>query len=70
MGKTGRSVRKMNQMMETLDMSKRMNLEEMVHSNPMGAKMTNALDWVFIHFSLSMVYSNAVLSGKAWIPPK
>jgi hypothetical protein len=36
----------------------------------MGAKMTNGVDWVFIHFSIAMAYTKAVLEGQAWVPSK
>jgi hypothetical protein len=54
--------------MEKMDLSARMNLDELVNSNPMGKKMTNGLDWVFIHFALAMAYTKAVLENKAWVP--
>jgi len=63
-------LRKMNPEMEKMDPNVNMNLNEMVNSNPMGVKMTNGLDWVFIHFSLAMAYTKAVLEGKAWVPSK
>ena len=47
-------LRKMNREMDKMDLTAKMNLDELVNSNPMGAKMTNGLDWVFIHFSLAM----------------
>jgi hypothetical protein len=61
-------LRSMNRTMTKLDPSVRMNLEEIVNENPMGKKMTNAVDWVFIHFGISMAYSKAVLENQAWIP--
>jgi hypothetical protein len=63
-------LRRMNREMEKMDLTKNMNLNEMVNSNPMGAKMTNGVDWVFVHFSLAMAYTKAVLEGKAWVPSK
>ena len=63
-------LRKMNREMDKMDLTARMNLEELVNSNPMGLKMTNGLDWVFIHFSLAMAYTKAVLESRAWIPSK
>jgi len=61
-------LRRMNREMDKMDLSARMNLEELVNSNPMGKKMNNGLDWVFIHFALAMAYTKAVLENKAWIP--
>ena len=63
-------LKRMNRQMEKMDPNVNMNLNEMVNSNPMGVKMTNGLDWVFIHFSLAMAYTKAVLEGKAWVPSK
>ena len=63
-------LRKMNREMDKMDLSAKMNLDELVNSNPMGVKMTNGLDWVFIHFSLAMAYTKAVLEGRAWVPSK
>jgi hypothetical protein len=63
-------LRKMNREMDKMDLSAKLNLDELVNSNPMGTKMTNGLDWVFIHFSLAMAYTKAVLEGRAWVPSK
>ena len=63
-------LRRMNREMEKMDPTRNMNLNEIVNSNPMGVKMTNGLDWVFIHFSLAMAYTKAVLEGLAWVPSK
>ena len=63
-------LKKMGEMMETLDPEKRMDLTRLVNLNPMNVTMNNPLDWVFIHFSLAMKYTKAVLSGEAWVPTK
>jgi hypothetical protein len=63
-------LRRMNREMTKMDPTVNMNLMEMVNSNPMGAKMTNGVDWVFIHFSIAMAYTKAVLEGQAWVPSK
>jgi hypothetical protein len=63
-------LRKMNREMDQVDLSRRMDIDSLVNSNPMGKKMTNALDWVFIHFALAMAYTKAVLENKAWVPEK
>ncbi len=63
-------LRKMNRAMEKIDLTMSMNLTEMVNENPMGVKMTNGVDWVFVHFSLAMAYTKAVLEGQAWVPSK
>jgi len=63
-------LRDMGKQMEALDPTKQMNLSKLVNQNPMKATMKNPLDWVYIHFSLSMKYTNSVLAGEAWTPPK
>ena len=42
-----------------------------INTNPMNIhlKREEMLDWVQIHFSLAMKYSQYVLRGKAYIPP-
>ena len=59
-------LRKMTREMDKIDMTRRLNLDEMVNSNPLGVKMNNSLDWVFIHFGIAMAYTKAVLEGRAW----
>jgi len=58
----------MGEQMESLDPKTQMNLSKSVNQNPMKARMNNPLDWVYIHFSLAMKYTKAVLSGEAWVP--
>jgi hypothetical protein len=36
----------------------------------MKVLLQNPLDWVFVHFTLALKYTDAVLKGEAWIPPK
>jgi hypothetical protein len=55
-------------MMDSVDPARQMNLVELINENPLGVKLSNGVDWVFVHFSLAMVYSKAVLDGKAWVP--
>jgi hypothetical protein len=63
-------LKRMNRQMEKMDpMTQQTNLLEMINENPMGARMSNGADWVFAHFGMAMAYTNAVLEGKAWIPP-
>lgn len=63
-------LKEMGAQMEALDPMKQMNLSKLVNQNPMKARMNNPLDWVYIHFSLAMKYTNAVLAGEAWAPPR
>lgn len=52
--------------------TKRLDVETILNANPMGihVKKEEMLDWVQIHFTISMKYSRAVLLGKAFIPDK
>ena len=51
---------------------KRANPEKLLQANPMGVKMTKEdfMQFPMTHFGLAMLYTNAVLSGEAWIPPE
>lgn len=53
-------------------MNKKVNLLHIMNSNPMQVKMSekDMLDIVFIHFSLAMKYTKAILEGEAWVPPQ
>ena len=44
-----------------------LNLESLLKRNPMGVSI-NPLEFPMTHFGLAMLYTNAVLNGKAWIP--
>ncbi len=50
----------------------RPDIDSMLNSNPMGivVKKDEMLDWVQIHFMVSMKYARDVLTGKAFIPSK
>ena len=52
--------------------TKRPNIDSFLNSNPMGivVKQEEMLDWVQIHFMVSMKYAKDVLVGKAFIPDK
>ena len=41
-----------------------------VNANPLtgNPKMSNPMDWAYIHFQLAMKYTNAVLNSDAFIP--
>lgn len=51
--------------------SKRNNIDTFINTNPMGitVKQEEMLEWVQVHFTLAMKYSQAVLKGKAYVPP-
>ena len=47
---------------------KKLDMEELVNENPFHEKLDNFMDWAYAHFSIAMKYTDAVLSGKAFIP--
>jgi len=53
-------------------MSKKVNIVDVINSNPMGVEITESdiMDIVFIQFSLAMKYTKAILDGEAWVPPQ
>lgn len=50
----------------------KVNIEQIVNDNPMEGqpKMSNMMDWAYVHFQLAMKYANAVLSCEAFVPSK
>jgi hypothetical protein len=52
--------------------TKRLDIDTFLNSNPMGIIVSKGemLDWVQIHFTLSMKYAQAVFKGTAIIPGK
>ena len=46
------------------------DISRTVNNNPLpgNPKMSNPMDWAYIHFQLAMKYTNAVLNGDAFIP--
>ena len=61
----------MKQVMTTLNEMKA-GVVQVMSANPMNVKFSesNALDIVFIQFSLAMKYTKAILDGEAWVPPQ
>ena len=53
-------------------MSTKVNILNIMNSNPMGVSLTekDIMDIVFIQFSLAMKYTKAILDGEAWVPPQ
>lgn len=49
---------------------KKLDLEKLVNQNPFHERLDNFMDWAYAHFSIAMMYTDAVLSGTAFIPPK
>lgn len=56
--------------MKVKEGDKKLNMEKMINESPLGVKIDNMMDWAFVHFQLAMLYTNAVLNGNAYIPPK
>jgi hypothetical protein len=46
------------------------DISRTVNNNPLAGnpKMSNPMDWAYIHFQLAMKYANAVLNSDAFIP--
>lgn len=46
------------------------DISRTVNNNPLtgNPKMSNPIDWAYIHFQLAMKYTNAVLNSDAFIP--
>jgi hypothetical protein len=46
------------------------DISRTVNNNPLtgNPKMSNPMDWAYIHFQLAMKYANAVLNSDAFIP--
>jgi hypothetical protein len=49
---------------------KKVDLKKVVNTNPMKTTEKNMMDWAYTHFQLCMKYTQAVLRGKAYVPPK
>jgi len=50
----------------------KVHIEQVVNNNPLEGhpKMSNMMDWAYVHFQLAMKYTNAVLSCEAFVPTK
>lgn len=48
----------------------KIDFQKVVNDNPMGAHEKNMMDWAFTHFQLCMRYTQAVLRGRAHVPPQ
>ena len=46
------------------------NIKDFLEKNPFNVRLTDEeyLEWVHIHFVISMKYCRDVLENKAWIP--
>jgi len=54
-----------------LDITKKTDVSGFMNKNPMGitVKDSELLDWVQIHFTVSMKYMKYFFDGQAYIPP-
>lgn len=48
----------------------KVNLQKVVNSNPMNVKVSDMMEWAFIHFQLALKYTQAVLKCEAFVPSK
>lgn len=48
------------------------NIGDFINTNPMGVKVRKEemVEWVHVHFALSMKYARDVLNSCAWIPKR
>ena len=56
--------------MAKVSTGERYDISKIVNNNPLtgNPKMSNPMDWAYIHFQLAMKYTNAVLNCDAFIP--
>lgn len=56
--------------MAKVSIGERYDISKIVNNNPLtgNPKMSNPMDWAYIHFQLAMKYANSVLNGNAFIP--
>lgn len=63
-------LREVDDAMHQTTNGKKIDIRKVINTNPMKTKETNMLDWAYTHFQLCMKYSQAVLRGNAYVPPK
>lgn len=63
-------LKEVGQAMAKATSGEKVDIEQIVNSNPLenSPKMTNMMDWAYVHFQLAMKYANAVLSLEAFVP--
>lgn len=49
---------------------KKLDVKKVINTNPMKTEEKNMMEWPYTHFQLCMKYSQAVLRGTAFVPPK
>lgn len=65
-------LKEVGQAMAKATSGEKVDIEKIVNENPLenSPKMTNMMDWAYVHFQLAMKYTNAVLSLEAFVPTK
>jgi len=63
-------LREVDDAMSNVSDGKKIDLIKVVNANPMKTTEKNMMDWAYTHFQLCMKYTQAVLRGKAYVPPK
>lgn len=63
-------LREVDDAMTRTTSGKKVDLIKVVNTNPMKTTEKNIMDWAYTHFQLCMKYTQAVLRGKAYVPPK
>ena len=63
-------LREVDDAMNQTTNGKKIDVVKVINSNPMKMKEKNMIDWAYTHFQLCMKYSQSVLRGNAYVPPK
>jgi hypothetical protein len=63
-------LREVDDAMSRTTNGKRVDMKNVINNNPMKLTEHNMLDWAYTHFQLCMKYTQGVLRGKAFVPPK
>ena len=64
-------MKKVQEAVATVNMNTtKSHLPKLINQNPMKVKLQadDMMDWVHIHFALAMIYTKAVLEGRACVP--
>ena len=63
-------LREVDDAMSRTTSGKRVDMKKVINNNPMKLTEHNMMDWAYTHFQLCMKYTQGVLRGKAFVPPK
>ena len=63
-------LREVDDAMSRTTNGKRVDMKNVINNNPMKLTEHNMLDWAYTNFQLCMKYTQGVLRGKAFVPPK